>query len=189
MDNEDIKKRNIHLKQRLTLSDYAKGNLERKVKELRQEIKQLKDGTTIINPNTGSKDDVNLNIAIKENYEKELSKIKSKCTLLEQEKSMMHKKFTEDYEKLQNEHEKLQSAYGNVVSDKYKLDLEKTTLKKVIESRSNHLEVITKDYNDLLEMNNKLKIDMDTLNYKQKRCQNDYETKLENMKQKMVISE
>lgn len=169
---EEWKKKNMALRQRLTLADNAKLHLERKVKQLREENKTLMDSMKLSS-----------GVVYKDsNAESEL--------------------------------EKIRNAYASVMTEKSQLQLEIATMKNILEDRTQQLGELNsvKDaYEHLLEENAKLLTEIDTLNYKRTRdreeysqilkereeCQgkenrqiqeirNEYEVKLEKMKQKMV---
>ncbi|KAK5649673.1 hypothetical protein RI129_000702 [Pyrocoelia pectoralis] len=222
--DEDLKKKNTILKQRLTLSENAKSNLEKKVKQLRQENKILNDKGNDAVMEKSCKQLLQQQITQKEEYERKLSESCEKFKKLHQEyldykanhniipDQMKFNKESKTEQDVKSEKEImiLRDAYGNLMSQNSKLELENATMRKVLEDRTAQLSdvrLVKEAYEKLLEENNTLRMDLDTLKYKRakdrealfeaiskdknenKKIQDvriEYEAKLERMKEKMV---
>ncbi|KAF2884310.1 hypothetical protein ILUMI_21872 [Ignelater luminosus] len=223
--DDELKKKNIILRQRLTLAENAKSNLEKKIKQLRQENKILNSKSDVVVDNDISyKTLLRQHVQAKEEYEKTLNNQKEQYNKLlqEYENYKDKNKFipdqikyerelkTEQNVKIETEIVKLKEAYGNVMSDNSKLELENSTMRKLLDNRTSQLselKVVKEAYEKLLEENNKLRMELDTVKYKRNRdrealfealkkdrnenkkiqeVRNEYEAKLEKMKDKMV---
>uniref|UniRef100_A0A1Y1KCN0 Uncharacterized protein n=1 Tax=Photinus pyralis TaxID=7054 RepID=A0A1Y1KCN0_PHOPY len=221
--DEDLKKKNTMLKQRLTLSENAKSNLEKKVKQLRQENKILNEKADGVLEQS-YKQLLQQQIAQKEEYESKISESLEKYRKLQQEYAEYKAKqnfipeqiqFDQDHKteqdvKLGKEVLKLRDAYGNVMSENSKLELENATMRKLLDGRTAQLSevrLVQEAYEKLLEENNTLRMELDTVKYKRskdreallealskdksdsKKIQDvriEYEAKFEKMKEKMV---
>ncbi|KAF5301817.1 hypothetical protein FQA39_LY10602 [Lamprigera yunnana] len=193
--DDDLKKKNTVLKQRLTLSENAKCNLEKKIKQLRQENKLLQEKT-----------DCNMEIAYT-NLLHEHTQMKTEFMQLQ----VQHNKCAEYEKKIKSEQDtkvekevvKLREAYGNVMKEKCKLNFENTAMCQLLEDRTsklNELRIIKEAYEKLLEENNTLRMELDTTKYKRNKDKEvltdyiknnqdlkiEYEVKLEKMKEKTV---
>lgn len=173
---DEWKKKNLALKQRLTLADNAKLLLERKIKQIREENKKLTDS---------------------------MKQFQVSGTVTQKEL------------KSDSELEKIREAYACVMTEKSQLQLEIATMKNILQDRTRQLaelSAIKEAYENLLEENNKLMTEIDTVNYKRTRdreeytrmllkereelngnenkrvqeIRNEYEGKLNKMKEKMV---
>ncbi|XP_044747030.1 interaptin-like [Coccinella septempunctata] len=229
---DDLKKKNVALKQKVTLLENTKNNLEKTVKKLREENKKLKEGDN--KPGTLDNDLhykmlLQEYISYKEDQEKVLKEYKSCLEDLQKEyeehkdncmrsSTPIGNRFFSNPEKekcLEADLEKLQEAFSNVRINNEKLENENILLKRMIGEHKQEIGKFTsikEAYDKLLEENNKLMTEVDTMKYKRardrdeflrwlkkeryenemkntKQIQNikaEYETKLEKMKDKMI---
>ncbi|KAF5305007.1 hypothetical protein FQR65_LT07798 [Abscondita terminalis] len=208
--DEDLKKKNTVLKQRLTLSENAKSNLEKKIKQLRQENKLLQDKSEN-SMEAGYKALLQQHIELKEKFEK----IQSSKVLQENENPKTKPKILFDQTKqekvvkleqnikVEKEVVKLRNAYSNLMGENSRLNLESNSLKKLLEERTQELDqlnMIKEAYEKLLEENNTFRMELDTIKYKRNKdkealmeatkkihdLKTEYEVKLEKMKEKTV---
>lgn len=199
---EEWKKKNAALKHRLTLADSAKGMFEKKLKQIREENKRLMETR-----------ERHVDI----DYEKNLAEHKRCYEELQKEfdEYRLGNKKSENNAKVEEELKKIREAYTNVMTENSKLDLENCRLKQQLEDRNAqliHLNHLKEMYEKLLEENNKLLMELDTIKFKRARdrdeymrlikkgkeeveakgmlkvrvAQEEYEEKLEKMKEKMV---
>ncbi|KAK9880450.1 hypothetical protein WA026_011696 [Henosepilachna vigintioctopunctata] len=231
MKEDEMKKKNLMLRQKVTLLENAKSNLEKTVKKLRDENKKIKEGCD----KTAPTNDAHYNMLLQEYVDfkdKHNDILKEYKTKLEQ----LHKEYEEhkngcmrtstplgDEPDLPSEAEKylmadlnnLREAYSSIRAIKAKLETENLYSKKLIEEQKEEISkfnFMKEAYDKLLEENSKLMTDVDTMKYKRTRdrdeflrllrkersendlrnskqlqeIRNDYEGKLEKMKEKMI---
>ncbi|KAL3285957.1 hypothetical protein HHI36_000472 [Cryptolaemus montrouzieri] len=232
MKEDELKKKNLTLRQKVTLLENSKSNLEKTVKKLREENKRLKEGD---NKACVPDNDIHYKmllqeyITFKENHEEILKDYKTKLVHLQQELEgyknecmrtstpfgLEHILSEETKTPLQADLAKLQEAYANIRMINAKLEAENMYSKKLIEGHKQEIgkfNLIKEAYDKLLEENNKLMTDVDTMKYKRARdrdeflrllrkeksdndskhtkqiqdIKTEYEAKLERMKEKMI---
>lgn len=170
---EEWKKKNMALKQRLTLSENAKLQLERKVKQLREENKKLTENTTL---SSGV-------VQKASNAELELGKIRDAYACLMTEKSQLQleiatmKNALEDRTQQLGELNAVKEAYEHLLEENNKLMTEIDTLNyKRTRDREEYTRMLLKEREECQGKESKRIQDI----------RNEYEGKLGKMKEKMV---
>ncbi|XP_045461208.1 uncharacterized protein PFB0765w [Harmonia axyridis] len=229
---DDLKKKNLTLRQKVTLLENTKNNLEKTVKKLREENKKIKENDR---KSMGIENDLHYKmllqeyISYKEDQEKILKEYKISLENLQKEyedhkdncmrtSTPVENRFFSNMESekcLEADLVKLQEAFSNIRIINEKLDNENILLKQIVGEQKGEMDKfisIKEAYDKLLEENNKLMTEVDTMKYKRardrdeflrclkkerfeyesktsKQIQNikaEYETKLEKMKDKMI---
>lgn len=218
---EEWRKKYNALRQKLTLTENVKNNYEKKVRQLREENKKLSSSE----PRTMDEDAsykilLQQHIQAKEDFEKKVSELRAKYQKLQAEcgelKKLKVKSEEEHTDKNIRETQAIREAYGKLMADNTKLELNNATLRKAIEDKNSELlelSLVREAYEKLLEENSKMMTEVDTLKYKRSRDKEEflhmlkkdredresrenkniqqvraeYEKKLESMKAKMVI--
>ncbi|XP_044265384.1 nucleoporin nup211 [Tribolium madens] len=216
---DELKKENMMLKRKLVLAENAKNNLEKVLKELREEKKKVREVPSSPTGDALYKKLLHEYIQVKEDNERVVKEKDAKIEeLIRRNEELIIKGVPIRQEGDENKNQELQhirEAYGNVMSVNSKLEMEIVTLRKIIEERNNELASfshIKEAYEKLLEDNNKLMTEIDTMKYKRTRdkeefvrlikkerdensnretkkiqdIRNEYEGKLEKMKDKML---
>lgn len=184
--DDDWKKKHFALKQRLTLAENAKNTFEKKLKQLREENKKLNERVSHPDDDQHYKTLLQQHLQTKEQYEKAKLDFNNDYKKLQMEfeaykantnKSNVKIEVVEDVERLKSDLLDIRQAYGNVLSEKSKLDLENSSLRKILDDRNLQLSdgaMIKEAYEKLLEDNNHLQTEIDTLKYKRSRDRDEY---------------
>lgn len=186
--DEEWRKKNLALKQRLTLSDNAKSVFERKLKQLREENKRLAEETVTVD-----KDGVYNNLLQEYNaHKKDCEKRKSECDTKYEELLKDFEEYKKSHkvktEKLQQQHpqqqqsqlhnkpvvkkgdemQKLRDAYSNVMNENSKLNVENSNMAKKLEENSRQIKNLSQvkvAYEKLLEEHNQFRMNLDLVKF------------------------
>lgn len=132
MKEEEWRKKNFALKQRLTLAENAKNNFEKKLKQVREENKKLAERCSNIDNDIHYKTLLQQYIQTKQDLEKKVEEYSNKCTALVQE--------LEDHKKSSTNQESLS------LSEKFKLD--EKEYKLIIEGCNKRYEDLVREFEE-----------------------------------------
>jgi chromosome segregation ATPase len=192
---EELKKENMVLKRKLVLTENAKNNLEKVLKELREKNKTQETSSS---PTSDAlyKKLLQEYIQVKEENECIQKENDAKYQELLRDNEQLKLKTiqikSEDDKKIIQDLQNVREAYGNVMSINSKLELEVVTLRKVIEEQNSevvNLAHIKEAYERLLEENNKISTDIDTMKYKRMRDKEEFVRLLKKEREETVNRE
>ncbi|KRT79239.1 hypothetical protein AMK59_7508, partial [Oryctes borbonicus] len=181
--DEELRKKCNALRQKLTLTENVKNNYEKKVKQLREENRKLSaTESRNIDEDASYKLSLQQHIQSKEESEKKLSEWKTKYQKLQAEYVELKKQIvkTEDdrlADKSGKKVQEIKEAYGRLMSDNSRVELDNTMLRKVLEDKNNELvelSLIREAHEKLLEENSKMMTEVDTLKYKRSRDEKEF---------------
>ncbi|GJQ72076.1 hypothetical protein Trydic_g3173 [Trypoxylus dichotomus] len=181
--DDELRKKCNALRQKLTLTENVKNNYEKKVKQLREENRKLlAAGSNNLDEDASYKLLLQQHIQSKEEFEKKLSELKTKYQRLQAEYVELKKQQvkTEDdglADKSERDVQALREAYGKLMSENSKLELDNTTLRNVLKDKDGELlelSLVREAYEKLLEENSKMMTEVDTLKYKRSRDKEEY---------------
>lgn len=174
---EEWKKKNLALKQRLTLSDNAKAIFEKKLKQLREENKRLAEKTINVDKDHLYRDLLKEYNNYKAEYDRKIEEYDKKYAELikdfeayknnNEAKVEKAKPFSSKNVKT-DDTKKLREAYSNVMTEKSKLDMENSALLKKLDDSNKqikNLNQIKAAYEKLLEEHNKFRMNLDLVKY------------------------
>ncbi|XP_025834068.1 COP1-interactive protein 1-like isoform X3 [Agrilus planipennis] len=182
MKDEEYKKKNLALKQKLTLAENAKANLEKKIKQLREENKKLIEKSHPENE-IMYKQLLEEHKKTKSEYERILQDCNKQYEALykEYENYKLHKDVKSEPINIKTENdvemESIQDAYSKLLSEKYRLEMENETLHSILKEKNSHVtdvELLKENYTKILEEKTRLKTELDTVKYKRTRDREDY---------------
>ncbi|RZC42018.1 AMP-binding and/or SMC N domain containing protein [Asbolus verrucosus] len=178
---EELKKENMMLKKKVVLTENAKNNLEKVLKELRQEKKKNEDVTSPTHNDILYKKLLQEYIQVKEEHERIVKEKDAKYEEIskqfEELKNLKPVTIKSEDGKLVQDLQNIREAYANVMSVNSKLELEIVTLRKLIEGRNSELSDlchVKEAYEKLLEENNKVMMEIDTVKYKRMRDKEEF---------------
>lgn len=174
---EEWRKKNLALRQRLTLTDNAKSIFEKKLKQLREENKRLTERTVLIDNDNLYGNLLKEYKQYKQENDKKIEENDKKYAELLKDFEAFKKRNVLKTEKLQPKVNKdvnsedlqnLRDAYSNVMSENSKLDLENGALLKKLEDCNKQIKNLTQiktAYEKLLEERDKIKMNLDLIKF------------------------